>query len=669
MFRSTLAACGILVLLTLPTAATAAPGSLDPLFGTGGASVGAPGTLVALDHDGTGRLVAAGRPPADDWGVEVVRRTSDGELDPAFGDAGTVSLRGSGRLLVSVAPDDSVFVTGSADTTSASPTITRLGVDGTPDPTFSPDLEDWPLRSILATADGLLVLPVGDHAKLLRLTSTGARDPAFGDGGSVVLPIARSWASPFSSSSVVALRPDGSIVVAGSDDQGLVLVALTPAGQPLPGFGTDGVARLGRLANPDALGIGPDGDIVVVGGGTVVRVTSDGELDPSFGPAGARTLDLGVSRDTLLSAATVEADGSVLVAGSVAVNPLPMADPPMVVMEPRIPGRRYYDRPSWDEVQLPPDSAVTARLTPSGTLDCSYGTYGYQRVAPTPPPGGPLAPISTGDAALFEPGRTVIAGRTQASDHAPSQQLLLAVQRGAGNPVTSGTPVAANALPTWWNSPPFEGWVDPRCGDVTAHFEYGPTTAYGARTPDQAIRGADGPRAVEAYVPPGDLAVGEYHYRLVAEGAAGTAVSADRTFTIVEEPGLEQGRTTPTVTAPVPPPKPVVGSLGLVSARATLRGGRTARFAVRCRGGACKRGTVTLRTGRTTLATGAVSLASGKKGYVTVRFTAAGRKAAARRRVLRTTALLAVTGGKTVRTTVTITSPKAKTKAKSSTHR
>jgi len=550
--------------------------------------------------------------------------------------------------------------------------IVHLSSSGVPDPTFAVDLGETYVRSLHATPSGLLVL-TSDNANwdqtLRRLTSTGTLDAGFGTGGRLTIPFRDSWMPGVPAGPLVATRPDGTIVVAGTMPGKLAVAAVTASGQPQPGFGTGGVAQvaLPRSGWPVAtgVGVGPAGDVVVIALGAVARLTAAGQLDDAFGSDGIRVLDLGAGRETLLSGAAIQADGSVLVAGSIAENPLPV---PVLSPVPWAAGQRHYGSFPWAGAQTDPERAVIARLTPAGAIDCSYGTYGYQ---PLVPAGTPEPLRTTGAATIFAPGRTLVAGSTQTSADASPAELILAVQGGAGTPAPAAAPVVANTRSaTWYET--LEGWVDPRCGDVTAHFELGPTTAYGARTVDRMIGAAEGPRTITAYVPPRDLAVGEYHYRLVAEGAAGTTASADRTFTVVEEPGPpeqpgppEEPRT-PTVPAPKPPAKPAIGTLRLRSSRATLRAGKTARLAVRCRGGACKRTTVTLRSGRTTLATGSVSLGSGRNGHVTVRFTAAGRKAARRDRSLRTTALLAVTGGKTVRAAVTITSPKPK-KAKKKT--
>lgn len=71
------------------------------------------------------------------------------------------------------------------------------------------------------------------------------------------------------------------------------------------------------------------------------------------------------------------------------------------------------------------------------------------------------------------------------------------------------------------------GSVNPRGESTTVFFRYGPTKAYGARTPNIAV--GPGTAAVPVSSPVAGLAPNtRYHYRLVAVG--GTARGKDRTF-------------------------------------------------------------------------------------------------------------------------------------------
>jgi hypothetical protein len=65
---------------------------------------------------------------------------------------------------------------------------------------------------------------------------------------------------------------------------------------------------------------------------------------------------------------------------------------------------------------------------------------------------------------------------------------------------------------------------------TTSYFQYGPTTAYGATTPAQAVAASNQPVAFTSTITgllPGDT----YHYRAVSENAAGPSYGADQTVT------------------------------------------------------------------------------------------------------------------------------------------
>ncbi len=66
--------------------------------------------------------------------------------------------------------------------------------------------------------------------------------------------------------------------------------------------------------------------------------------------------------------------------------------------------------------------------------------------------------------------------------------------------------------------------------DTSYGFEYGPTSAYGSRTPTQSLPTASTAQTVSAQLP-GLSAGTTYHFRLVATNAGGTTNGADQTFT------------------------------------------------------------------------------------------------------------------------------------------
>ncbi len=97
----------------------------------------------------------------------------------------------------------------------------------------------------------------------------------------------------------------------------------------------------------------------------------------------------------------------------------------------------------------------------------------------------------------------------------------------ASNPVVS----TGGATAITDTSATLNGTVNPVNQTTTYHFDYGTTTAYGSRTPDQTVSPADdASHSVGADVT--NLTPGAtYHYRLVAVNATGTTPGTDQTFT------------------------------------------------------------------------------------------------------------------------------------------
>jgi hypothetical protein len=115
--------------------------------------------------------------------------------------------------------------------------------------------------------------------------------------------------------------------------------------------------------------------------------------------------------------------------------------------------------------------------------------------------------------------------------------------RGADGVFTTlSTPVAvtgsvSNVATT---SARLTGTVDPNGRTTTWYFEYGPTTAYGARTPTRSAGSGNAAVSVSATVSgltPGRL----HHYRMVATSDAGSSRGSDRTFSTTAQPAVRTG--------------------------------------------------------------------------------------------------------------------------------
>ena len=92
--------------------------------------------------------------------------------------------------------------------------------------------------------------------------------------------------------------------------------------------------------------------------------------------------------------------------------------------------------------------------------------------------------------------------------------------------------------------------VDPGGATIAAHFEYGPTTAYGARTADVRVSAAGAFGADLTGLPAGTT----IHYRAVAQTDFGTVAGEDRMFATIAAIPADPGGGAPSAVAAAAPP-------------------------------------------------------------------------------------------------------------------
>jgi uncharacterized delta-60 repeat protein len=344
-----------------------ADGSPDSAFGTSGrvlTRVGAATSgahAVALQSDG--RLVLAGSAFANSAGegeLAVVRYTSDGTPDPAFGVGGMVltqigsssaeargiAVQSDGRIVVA----GTVFSNGATDDDFA---LARYEPDGTLDRSFGNDgilttdfgaaASGTPdrLATVLIQPDGKIIAvgSSGGHQgkfAIARYTSNGALDQAFGTGGKIVSDLEGS-----AQAYAAAGEPGGKIVVAGglgsADNVAFVLARYTSDGNLDTGFGSGGIVTTsfdGGGSGARALTIRDDGKILAVGSGygpgagaaaanaqqpvnggfAAARFLPDGTRDTQFGMSGTVVITVG-DAGSMPAALGVQADGKLVAAG------------------------------------------------------------------------------------------------------------------------------------------------------------------------------------------------------------------------------------------------------------------------------------------------------------------------------------------------------------------
>lgn len=162
----------------------------------------------------------------------------------------------------------------------------------------------------------LTISPVLAHAN-----TNGSLDPTFGVNGKTTTDF-----GGYEEGHAVAYQSDGKILMAGyaagANDDDFALVRYTSDGNLDTTFGANGIVRtdLGNYDYGYAMAIASDGKIVVAGYSgsdnvdfAIVRYNSDGTLDTTFDQDGKVTTDLG-SND-YGRALALQADGKIIVAG------------------------------------------------------------------------------------------------------------------------------------------------------------------------------------------------------------------------------------------------------------------------------------------------------------------------------------------------------------------
>ena len=304
-----------------------------------------------------GKIVAVGlgrgKEGKDAFGLG--RYFADGNLDPEFGTNGLTTLSpgepgvpGEG-IALDLSPDGKIVAAG-FESLGPKVAVLRLTENGNPDSTFAPSppvgfrIFELP-GSVNAAAYAVKVLGDGRSviggwseagAFLTELDQNGEPVMGFGTAGFVVEDLGLA-AEPNGEFSDLAVLPDGRILAAGTaetaneDDELLVVARFTASGDLDPSFGSGGIFRLNPTATEDsaeALSVLPDGRILIAGsrglitdlpsGDTwLVRLTPDGQLDPSFGTAGQTVASATTGFDGAYGLA-VQPDGRSVIVGEAA---------------------------------------------------------------------------------------------------------------------------------------------------------------------------------------------------------------------------------------------------------------------------------------------------------------------------------------------------------------
>lgn len=356
----------ILTATSLP--AFAAPGQLDPSFGSKGKATTAIGTAadignsVAIQADG--KIVVAGKTHnGTNWDFAVVRYLASGVLDPTFGGTGkVVTPIGSGNDAgngVAIQKDGKIVVAGETHNGSNLDfAVVRYTTNGTQDtsfggtgkitigfddPNYGNVLDDYGC-SVATQADGKIVVAgsaggynnyngTGDDIAVIRFNADGTLDTTFG-GGRVRTNIAGGSFGSKDVARSVAVQGDGKIVVAGDHHDSytgttsFAVVRHNADGSLDNDFGEYGIVTTrisdnlyGGKCVGRSMAVQKDGRIIVAGqvlasnyNFAIARYNTYGTLDTSFNSTGIVKTDLGNGDDDGFGVA-VQSDGKILVAG------------------------------------------------------------------------------------------------------------------------------------------------------------------------------------------------------------------------------------------------------------------------------------------------------------------------------------------------------------------
>lgn len=332
-----------IALASLAGAAQAAPGDLDPSFGSGGlvtTDFGGRsdfGVAVAIQPDG--KIVSAGNSSA--VGVFSVafalsRHNPNGTLDTSFGSGGTVLTSFGGSLSaaadVAIQPDGKIVAVGIADGDFG---VARYNGDGTLDAGFgsgglvTTDFGGYDqANGVALQSDGKIVAvgPLGEALGVARYNGDGSLDPTFGSGGKVITDATTLPDGGFD----VAATSGGRIVVGGGATFGasdFLVIRYNANGSLDSSFGDSGIVTTDFGGADTAFGIALTADGKITAAGVMraaapgspgdfalARYNADGSLDSSFGSGGEVLTDFSSSDDTG-NGLVIQSGGSITVAG------------------------------------------------------------------------------------------------------------------------------------------------------------------------------------------------------------------------------------------------------------------------------------------------------------------------------------------------------------------
>jgi uncharacterized delta-60 repeat protein len=311
-------------------------GALDTSFGSGGVirpDFGASGSGNAVIIQADGKIVVAGQAgilPNATSDFALARYNPNGSLDASFdGDGRVFTDFGFGDVVnaLTIQRDGKIIAAGIAKSSSSRDAnefgVARYNPDGSLDASFGGDgrvlTAFTPLTDSAADAvvqpDGKIVVggianfswepPHHPDYALARYNADGSLDAGFDGDGKVT--------TTGTYTEDVALQADGKILLAGGQ-----VLRYRRDGSLDSSFGANGKLPDTGIS---ALLVQPDAKIIAVGNArgdfSIARLHPSGQVDDSFGVG---LTDFGPGMDDFASAATLQPDRKIVVAGSSSVR-------------------------------------------------------------------------------------------------------------------------------------------------------------------------------------------------------------------------------------------------------------------------------------------------------------------------------------------------------------
>jgi uncharacterized delta-60 repeat protein len=351
----------LLMALAAQQSLSAAPGDLDPTFGTGGktlTNIGAgavTGRGMVVQPDG--KIVVVGATDLNNPGSDfvVTRYNANGTLDTTFDGDGKATTdfnnKSDAAFAAALQTDGRIVVAGVSGTngTDKDFAIARYNADGSLDSSFDGDgraitdfgnLNDEAFSVAIAATGKIVVGGTtssrnGDFA-IARYNANGSLDATFDSDGRVSIDAfcVGNCSNTFERGRSVAVSPDGKIIIGGDARTAAPLESLRFAVARFLDSGALDTSFVGGQATLNsnglrvmtAMALQPDGKIVVVGGASPFasqppnhlvfhRFDVNGGFDSTFFDA-QWTIPNATAAAYQLNAVAVQPDGKIVAAGN-----------------------------------------------------------------------------------------------------------------------------------------------------------------------------------------------------------------------------------------------------------------------------------------------------------------------------------------------------------------